>query len=156
MPLEFLLGKQLPYAALAFVSFVSLVLLGWGLFQVPVKGSLAALLVGAALYGIATTGFGLLLSTFVKTQVAAIFAAGILSTLPAMQFSGFLKPVSSLSGSARVMGQMFPSTYFQQISLGAFTKALNFADLTMPLVALGALVVGYLLVTLALLKTQEG
>ena len=154
--LEFLLGKQLPYAVLAFVSFASLLLLGLGLFQVPVKGSLAALMVGAALYGVATTGFGLLLSTFVKTQVAAIFAAGILTTLPAMQFSGFLTPVSSLSGSARVMGQVFPSTYFQQISLGAFTKALDFADLTMPMVALGALVVGYLLVTLARLKTQEG
>jgi len=154
--LEFLLGKQLPYAVLAFVSFASLLLLGLGLFQVPVKGSLAALMVGAALYGVATTGFGLLLSTFVKTQVAAIFAAGILTTLPAMQFSGFLTPISSLSGSARVMGQVFPSTYFQQISLGAFTKALHFADLTMPLVALAALVVGYLLVTLARLKTQEG
>jgi ribosome-dependent ATPase len=154
--LEFLLGKQVPYAALAFASFMSLLLLGLGLFQVPVKGSLAALLVGAALYVVATTGFGLLLSTFVKTQVAAIFAAGILSTLPAMQFSGFLKPVSSLSGSARVMGQVFPSTYFQQISLGAFTKALSFVDVTISLVALGALIVGYLLVTLARLKTQEG
>ena len=63
--LEFLLGKQLPYAALAFASFTSLLLLGWALFQVPVKGSLAALMVGAALYATATTGFGLLLSTFV-------------------------------------------------------------------------------------------
>jgi ribosome-dependent ATPase len=54
------------------------------------------------------------------------------------------------------MGQVFPSRYFQQISLGAFTKALGFTDLTMPLVGLGALVVGYLLVTLARLKTQEG
>jgi ribosome-dependent ATPase len=153
--LEFLLGKQLPYAALAFASFASLLLLGLGLFQVPVKGSLAALVVGAALYVVATTGFGLLLSTFVKTQVAAIFAAGILTTLPAMQFSGFLTPISSLSGSARVMGQVFPSTYFQQISLGAFTKALGFADLTISMVAQAALAIGYLLVTLARLKTQE-
>src|SRR5262252_5737470 len=153
--LEFLLGKQLPYAVLAFVSFMSLLLLGLGLFQVPVKGSLTALMVSAALYVAATTGFGLLLSTFVKTQVAAIFAAGILTSLPAMQFSGFLTPIASLSGSARIMGQVFPSTYFQQISLGAFTKALSFADLSMHMVALAALVVGYLLVTLALLKTQE-
>jgi len=134
---------------------VSLVLLGWGLFQVPVKGSMEALLVGAALYVTATTGFGLLLSTFVKTQVAAIFAAGILTSLPAMQFSGFLTPIASLSGSARIMGQVFPSTYFQQISLGAFTKALGFADLTISMMALAALVVAYLMVTLAFLKTQE-
>ena len=54
------------------------------------------------------------------------------------------------------MGQVFPSTYFQQISLGAFTKALGFADLIVSMVALAALVVGYLLVTLARLNTQEG
>ena len=54
------------------------------------------------------------------------------------------------------MGQAFPSTYFQQISIGAFTKALGVADLTISLVGLGVLVVGYLLVTLARLKTQEG
>ncbi len=153
--LEFLLGKQLPYVTLAFASFVSLLCLGVFLFHVPVKGSPAALMVGAALYVAATTGFGLLLSTFVKTQVAAIFAAGILTTLPAIQFSGFVTPVSSLSGSARVMGQAFPSTYFQQISIGTCTKALGFADLASNVVALGALSVGYLLVALTLLKTQE-
>jgi ribosome-dependent ATPase len=154
--LEFLLGKQLPYVALAFTSFVSLLFLGLCLFQVPVKGSLTALIVGAALYVAATTGFGLLLSTFVKTQVAAIFAAGILTTLPAIQFSGFLTPIAALSGSAKVMGQAFPSTYFQQISIGAFTKALGLADLAIHMAALGALMIGYLVVARALLKTQEG
>jgi ribosome-dependent ATPase len=54
------------------------------------------------------------------------------------------------------MGQVFPSTYFQQISIGAFTKALGFADLSISMMGLGVLIVGYLLVTLALLKTQEG
>jgi hypothetical protein len=54
------------------------------------------------------------------------------------------------------MGQAFPSTYFQQISIGACTKALGFATLTIPMVAMGILVVAYLLVALARLKTQEG
>jgi ribosome-dependent ATPase len=153
--LEFLLGKQLPYALLAFGSFASLLLLGLLLFQVPVKGSLVALLLGAALYVTATTSFGLLLSAFMRTQVAAIFGAAILTTLPAVQFSGFFTPVSSLSGSAKVMGLAFPSTYFQHISLGAFTKALGFADLVIDLGALAAIIVVYLLIALALLKTQE-
>jgi ribosome-dependent ATPase len=153
--LEFLVGKQLPYVAIAWASFVSLLLLGLFLFQVPVKGSLVALLLGAALYVTATTSFGLLLSAFMKTQVAAIFGAAILTTLPAIQFSGFLTPVSSLSGSARIMGLAFPSTYFQHISLGAFTKALGFGALAINLVALATMIVVYLLIALALLKTQE-
>ena len=123
--LEFLLGKQLPYMGVAMLNFTSLVLLSLGLFQVPIKGSVAALVLGGILYVIAGTGVGLLISTFVKTQIAAIFATAILTTLPAVQFSGFITPVSSLSGSARIMGYGFPSSHFQQISLGTFTKALG-------------------------------
>lgn len=153
--LEFLLGKQLPYIGIAVLNFVSLVLLSLLLFHVPIKGSLTALLLGGVLYVIASTGVGLLISTFVKTQIAAIFATAILTTLPAVQFSGFITPVSSLSGSARFMGYGFPSSHFQQISLGTFTKALRMSDLTIPLAALAAFTVLFLLLSRALLKTQE-
>ena len=96
------------------------------LFQVPVKGSLPALVVGATLYVIATTGFGLLISTFVKTQIAAIFASAILTTLPAIQFSGHVDAVRlPCRGTRKVMGGIFPSTYFQHISVGTITKALG-------------------------------
>ena len=153
--LEFLLGKQLPYIGIAVLNFTSLVLLSLGLFQVPIKGSVAALVLGGILYVIAGTGVGLLISTFVKTQIAAIFATAILTTLPAVQFSGFITPVSSLSGSARIMGYGFPSSHFQQISLGTFTKALGMNDLIIPLAALASFSVLFLLLSRALLKTQE-
>jgi len=58
----------------------------------------------------ATTGIGLVISSFVRTQVAALFAAGILTTMPAVQFSGMFTPVSSLSGGARNIGRFFPSS----------------------------------------------
>jgi ribosome-dependent ATPase len=151
---EFLLGKQLPYVVLGYVNFLAMLALATWLFQVPVKGSLGALMLGAALYVIATTGFGLLVSTFVKTQVAAIFAAGILSTLPAIQFSGMFTPVSSLSGSAREMARIFPSTYFQHISMGSMTKALGWADLLASLLALAICALLLLLLARALLRTQ--
>jgi ribosome-dependent ATPase len=151
---EFLLGKQLPYVVLGYINFLTMLALAYWLFHVPVKGSLGALTLGAALYVIATTGFGLLVSTFVKTQVAAIFAAGILSTLPAIQFSGMFTPVSSLSGSAREMARIFPSTYFQHVSMGSMTKALGWRDLGLSLLALAACALVLLLLARALLRTQ--
>lgn len=151
---EFLLGKQLPYVVLAYINFLCMLVLASWLFQVPVKGSLVALMLGAVLYVVATTGFGLLVSTFVKTQVAAIFAAGVLTTLPAIQFSGMFTPVSSLSGSAKWIGQVFPSTYFQHVSMGSMTKALGIADLLTSLVALAATAIILLLISRALLHTQ--
>lgn len=153
--LEFLLGKQLPYIVVAFVNFLGLLALALLLFRVPVKGSFPALAAGALLYVMATTGFGLLVSTFVRTQVAALFATAVIVTIPAVNFSGLLKPVASLAGSARAMGYGFPSVYFQQISVGTFAKALGFADLAGNYLALAAFFVAFLGLSLALLQTQE-
>ena len=75
----------------------------------------------------ATTGYGLLISAFASTQIAALFGTAILTVLPATQFSGMLTPVSSLSGLPAVMGHLFPMTYFLPISVGTFTKSLGFA-----------------------------
>jgi len=89
---EFLLGKQLPYVVLGLVNFVCMVLMAIYILHVPLKGSLLTLIAGAALYVIAATGFGLLLSTVVRTQIAAIFAIGVLTVLPAVQFFGAPDP----------------------------------------------------------------
>jgi ribosome-dependent ATPase len=152
---EFLLGKQLPYVALGLVNFVSLVALGVFVLGVPVKGSLATLCLGALLYVMAATGFGMLVSTVVRTQIAAIFAVAILTILPAVNFSGLLTPVSSLAPVAKMIGLGFPSTFFQQISVGTFTKALEFRELATDLLILAGFVVVYSLFSRWLLKKQE-
>jgi len=153
--LEFLLGKQFPYIVIALINFASLVLLTVFLFQVPIKGSFAALLVGGLLYVIATTGLGLLMSSFMKTQIAAIFGTAIATTMPAISFSGFFAPVASLTPGAQVFSHIIPSSYFQQISLGTFTKSLGFEVLTFNFLMLALLILVYLVLGLTLLKTQE-
>ncbi len=153
--LEFLLGKQLPYLTVALVEFTTLVALAILLFQVPLKGSLLTLLVGGIVYVSATTGFGLLISVFSSSQTAAIFAAAIIAILPAVQFSGMFVPVSSLSGGAWLVGKIFPSTYFQAISVGTFTKALGFASLWRNVVSLAILTIAYFGFSVLLLKKQE-
>ncbi|MEH6473792.1 MAG: ABC transporter permease, partial [Halopseudomonas sp.] len=153
--LEFLLGKQAPYVLIALLNFSSLLLLAVWLFQVPIKGSSLALLAGGLLYVIATTGLGLLVSSFMKTQIAAIFGTAIITTMPAVNFSGYFAPVASLTPGAQLFSHFFPSGYFQQISLGTFTKALGFEALTYNFGMLALLILVYLLLALKLLKTQE-
>lgn len=152
---EFLLGKQLPYIAVSLIQFVTLVLLAVLLFQVPIKGSLATLALGGVLYVLATTGFGLLISVFAATQTAAIFAAAIISILPAVQFSGMFVPVSSLTGAAVLFAKAFPSTYFQQISVGTFTKALGLSILWPDILILALIAAIYFTISVALLPKQE-
>jgi ribosome-dependent ATPase len=152
---EFLLGKQLPYVVVAIIQFVTLAAIAVFLFQVPIKGSLATLALGGVLYVLASTGFGLLLSVFAATQTAAIFAAAIIAILPAVQFSGMFVPTSSLTGGAAIVAKIFPSTYFQAVSVGAFTKALGMASLWPNIVALAVIAAAYFLLSVLLLKKQE-
>jgi len=127
--LAFLLGKQLPYVALGLVSFTTLVLLITFGFGVPIRGSFLALALGAAIYCCAATAFGLVVSSFVNSQIAAIFGSAIIVTVPTVNFSGMMYPVSTLEGGARVIGALFPALYFQRISTGVFNKGQDFAAL---------------------------
>lgn len=153
--LEFLLGKQLPYVALAFLSFLTLLALALVLFGLSVKGSLALLVLASLLYVMATTAFGLLVSAFTKTQIAAIFAAAILVITPAVNFSGLLTPVSVLSDAARAFGLSFPSAWYQPISIGTFTKGLGFADLWPNLLALVGFFMGFTALAAFALRKRE-
>ena len=153
--LEFLIGKQIPYIGVSMINFAIMFLMAIFVFDVPLKGSFATLLLGALIYVTATTGFGMLVSAFTRTQIAALFGTAILTILPATQFSGMLTPVSSLSGSAALMGRAFPMTYFLKISVGTFTKALNAADLRGDLLALLVFVPVLTLLSLILLRRQE-
>ncbi|MGI9425967.1 MAG: ribosome-associated ATPase/putative transporter RbbA [Hyphomicrobiaceae bacterium] len=153
--LEFLIGKQLPYIGIAMLNFFILTLLVVFLMQVPLKGSLLVLIVGAVLYAAASTGFGLLISSITKSQVAAVFAVTILSMLPTMQFSGMIQPVSTLEGGGRIIGSLWPATYYMHLSVGAFTKGLSFPDLAPDLLALAAFGPIFLIVAAVFLKKQE-
>lgn len=122
---EFLLGKQLPYIAVSFVAFLLLLVqTRWG-YGVPLKGDLFFLAVATLLYLLATTSFGLLISTVTRTQVAALFGTAILTMLPSIEFSGLTTPVSASEGIARWIGEGFPVSHYLTISRGVITKALD-------------------------------
>jgi ribosome-dependent ATPase len=153
--LEFLLGKQLPYIAIALISFVSLLLLAVFVFGVPVRGSFMALALGTFVYVCSATGFGLLISTFTSTQVAAIFAASVLTVTPCVNFAGLLVPVSTLSGAAYVSGLVFPAGWYTPITLGAFTKRLGMSDLYPYILVLVGFTVAFVGAATAALRKQE-
>jgi ribosome-dependent ATPase len=153
--LEFLLGKQIPYVAVGLANFTLLFLMSLFVFQVPLKGDFPTLLLGVVLYVTTMTAYGMLISAFTSTQIAALFGTSILTVLPATQFSGMMTPVSSLAGAAQWVGRTFPMTYFVPISVGAFTKGLGFADLGESLVLLALFVPILTLLNVFLLRKQE-
>ncbi|MBC9921705.1 ribosome-associated ATPase/putative transporter RbbA [Klebsiella quasipneumoniae] len=153
---EFLLGKQVPYIVLGMFNFFLLCALSVFVFGVSHKGSFLTLSLAALLYVTIATGLGLLISTFMKSQIAAIFGTAIITLIPATQFSGMIDPVASLEGPGRWIGQIYPTSHFLTIARGTFSKALNLSDLWgsfIPLLIVVPLVLG---LSVLLLKKQEG
>ena len=127
--LEFLVGKQLPYVGLGLINCILLWLFAVFIFRVHFTGGILTFMLAGLLYVAFSTAFGLLISTFMNSQIAAIFGAAVLTILPATQFCGLMDPVSSLQGTGRFIGDIYPTTYFILISRGTFAKALEFHDL---------------------------
>ena len=152
---QYLIGKQLPYIAVGMVNFAAMMLMIIYLFGVPLKGSFAGLAIGTLLMVSATTALGLLISCFVRSQLAAIFATAIITMIPAQTYSGFLYPLSTMEGGALVIGKTFPSSWYYTVSVGSFTKGLHTADLLHEYAAIAAFAATSLILACLLLKKQE-
>ncbi|WP_296511869.1 ribosome-associated ATPase/putative transporter RbbA [Rhodopseudomonas sp.] len=151
---EFLIGKQIPYVVLAMLNALLLTAFAAFVFRVPFTGSLVTYTGAALLYVIIATSMGLVLSTFMSSQIAAIFGTALLTLIPAVQFSGLTDPVSSLQGFGALIGRIYPTTYFVNITRGTFSKALGFGDLVGSFVPLLIAIPLLLGLGAALLKKQ--
>jgi ribosome-dependent ATPase len=153
--MEFLLGKQIPYVGIAMLNFLLLTAFAVFVFRVPLTGSLETLTAAAFLYVVVATAMGLFLSTFMRSQIAAIFGTVLITMIPAAQYSGMIDPVSSLQGVGAFIGQVYPATYFMTISRGVFSKGLGFGDLSGALVPLLIAIPVFIGLSAAFLRKQE-
>ena len=152
---EFLLGKQLPYIAMAMVNFLLLTALALFVFKVPMTGSFPTLTFAALMYVTSATAIGLLVSAFTRSQIAALFGTAVLTILPAVQLSGMTTPVTSLEGIGAWVGHIYPTAHFITVARGTFSKGLGFEDLQAALVPLGLAMPVLIGLGVALLRKQE-
>nr|WP_283625714.1 ribosome-associated ATPase/putative transporter RbbA [Alteromonas macleodii] len=153
--IEFLLGKQLPYIATSFVSFLLLVAMAVWLFNIPLKGDVIVLCLITLLFVTFSTSFGLLASVFTNSQIAAILLTTIGTMVPAIQFAGMITPVSALEGAGRVIGELHPISYFLTASRGIFSKGLGFETLDFAVFAIAISIPITLWLATVLLRKQE-
>jgi ABC-2 type transport system permease protein len=150
---EFLGGKLLPYAAIAFLDM--LLLLGAGLwwFGAPVRGSVGLLLALSLLYILCTVGIGLLISTRTRSQVVALLLSIVLTLMPSLLFSGFLFPIGSMPVLFQWYTHLFPARHFMEISRGIALKGVGLERLWPSAVLL--LAYGSVVLTLASLRFRR-
>ncbi len=111
-PVLYIVGKTLPYLAISFVSAFLIILTSMALFELPMNGSWALLVVAIGLFLIGAQAQGLLVSTIAETQQVAFQIALLSSFLPTFILSGFIFPISSMPPVVQAITHIVPARYF--------------------------------------------
>ena len=126
---EFIVGKLIPYAGVAFVQILMVMAVGFLWFDVPFRGNIVFLLFAGAVYVLCTVGLGLLVSTLAQRQVTAMLLAMILTLMPSMLFSGFLFPIFTMPYLFQLYTMAFPARYFIDLSRDVVLKGSGIGEL---------------------------
>jgi ABC-2 type transport system permease protein len=151
-PAEFILSKTLPFFLIGLfdVSLIGLVGSLW--FQVPFRGHLSVLFLGAVLFLLCMLGVGLLISTVSSTQQQAMVTA-FFFIMPAITFSGFGFPISTMPHWLQMMTYAVPLRYFLVVLRGTYLKGVGMSVLWPQMAAMAGLGVG--LLGLAILRFRK-
>lgn len=122
---EFLIGKLAPYVGISLLNFLILWLLATRLFGAPFKGDPLFFALASTVFVVCTTGIGLLVSLFVRTQVAAMMLTVVVTIVPSVLYSGLLVPIASMDPMGQFEAHLFPAMYYADIVLGSFLKGVG-------------------------------
>ncbi len=146
---DIFIGKIAPYFVVAAVDLVVVLVVGWLLFDVPFRGSVALIALGAVLFLFVTLGTGVLISMVSENQGQAIQLA-MMTLLPQVLLSGIIFPLESMAAGVRWIGYLLPLTYFNQIARDVMLKDAPLSAITVPLALLAVL--GLVVFGLAVLR----
>lgn len=153
--LEFLIGKQLVYIGIFIPIYLILVGIAVFLYGVPIKGSFLFLTLMSIMYIFCTTAIGLLISSFVKSQIAGLLISLITTMIPSFTYSGLLTPISSLDQNAQITAKFYPVIFYMRTIMGTFTKDLPIMSMLPNLLYLFIFYVIIMTACNILLKKQE-
>ena len=126
---EFLVGKLLPYLGISIINVIILWLMAVLVFAAPFKGDPLFFFLASVIYVSCTTGIGLLVSLFARTQVAAMMITVVVTIVPAVLYSGLLVPIASMDAASQFEAHLFPAMYYTDIALGSFLKGIGMGQL---------------------------
>ncbi len=146
-PAEFILGKTLPFFLIGLFDVSLIATVGTLWFQVPFRGRILVLLVGAILFLLCMLGVGLLISTVSSTQQQAMVTS-FFFIMPAITFSGFGFPISTMPSWLQYLTYLSPLRYFLVVLRGTYLKGVGMEILWPQMLAMAALGISLLMIAI--------
>lgn len=151
-PVELMLGKTIPFAAIGFFDMFLVTAVGILWFDIPIKGSISLMPLTTAIYLLSVLGIGLFISTISKTQQQALMAT-FLFYIPAVLLSGFMFPIENMPKLIQYVTYINPLRYFLVIIRGIFLKG-NWINILWPQI-ISLLLLGTAVITVSSLRFKK-
>jgi len=149
---ELMLAKILPYVFIGLIQVTLVLLLGYLLFDVPLRGTLLDVYVVCLLFIIANLSLGLVLSTLAQNQFQAMQMTFFI-LLPSILLSGFIFPFDGMPRAAQLIAEVLPMTHFMRLIRGVVLRGANLPELSSELAVLGVFIL--VAMTIAVLRFQK-
>lgn len=153
-PIYIILAKAVPYFALSVANLVTILLLSVYVLGVPIAGSLFWLVVVSLIFIFLALSLGLLISTVVNTQMAAMLASGMALMVPIMLLSGMIFPVESMPEVLQWISSIVPARWYIEAVKKIMIQGVEIRFVVKELLILTAMAVGLLLFSLKQFKTR--
>jgi len=137
-PVEFILGKTVPFALISFVDLVLVTLVGVIWFQIPIRGNFALLVFATSVYLMTMLGVGLLISTVSQTQQQAMMTT-FFFFMPVVLLSGFMFPIANMPVAVQWLTYLNPMRYVMVILRSIFLKGVGLSILWPQIAALAVM-----------------
>ncbi|MDD2594838.1 MAG: ABC transporter permease [Bacteroidales bacterium] len=111
-PLSIIISKTIPYLVISFINLITIILLAVFVLGVPVSGSMSWLLAISTLFIFVSLSMGMLISTLVKTQAAAMLTSGLVMMMPGMLLSGLMFPVENMPWILQFVSIFVPARWY--------------------------------------------
>ena len=153
-PLLMVVGKVVPYVLIAFMDGVLVLAVGNLVFDVPIRGSMALLLIMSVLYVLAALSLGVFISTKAKTQQQAMMMSLMALMLPTVLLSDFIFPLKSMPVPLQVIGNAIPAKWFIAILKDVMLKGVGWHFIWQKAAVLGGMSLFFLLLAMKNFKTR--
>lgn len=154
-PYMIIIGKVIPYLILSLLNSFLIILLGIFVFGLPMVGSVPLLVLACFVYTVASLSLGILISTRVETQQAAMFASLVSLMMPTMLLSGFIFPIESLPLPLQLISNIIPATHFIILIKSIMIKGAGLTLIWKPFFILIAMTAVFILVSIQSLKRNK-
>ena len=146
-PLQIIAGKVSPYILLSCINAIVIILLGYFVFHLPIRGSLLLLFAETILFISLALSLGIMISTVSNSQVVAMFISAFALLLPTMLLSGFIFPVENMPSVLQWLCHIMPPKYFITIIRNVMLKGAGLTEVWKETMVLIGMLIFFLVVS---------